>query len=155
MKSKYNIINKYDWISQLFKLFLLIILFYLFKKNIQSGLIVTIVSLLIYYNYDFESFTETTNLPIDVSKLNYNKIYIPIDIYEKTHRITKLALKDKKLRKIIENKMVKIYGEIQNNNKLKRYLKFMNLINENGMPIFINEDDEVSLNNKIKIILIT
>ena len=51
--------------------------------------------------------------------------------------------------------MIEIYGEIENNNELKMYLKFMNLINENAMPSFINECDEVLLNNKIKIILVT
>lgn len=146
----------------IFKLFLLIILFYLFKKNIQLGLIASLIILLIYYKYDFESFAETKNLPIDkmidsidITKLNYSRIYVPLDVDERAHQITKAALKDKKLRKIIENKIIGIYGEIKNNYELKMYLKFMNLINEDGMPSFINECDEVLLNNKVKIILVT
>ena len=50
--------------------------------------------------------------------------------------------------------MVLIYNKIQNNNELKTYLKFINLINENGMPIFINEAESVVLANEVKIILI-
>ena len=92
---------------------------------------------------------------INVNKLNYNTIYIPLDIDERVYQITKLALKDNKLRKIIDNKIIEIYGEIKNNDKLNIYLKFMNLINDNGLPSFINECDEVLLSNKIKIILVT
>lgn len=163
--NKYSIINNCDRIHQLFKLFLLIILFYLFKKNIQLGLVASLIVILIYYKYDFELFTETKNLPIDkmiesinVNKLNYNSLYDPFDIFEldkKALHITKAALKDKKLKKIIENKMIGIYGEIKNNDELKMYLKFMNLIREDGIPSFIDECEEVLLNNKIKIILTT
>jgi hypothetical protein len=160
--NKYSIINNCGWIPQLF---LLIILFYLFKKNIQLGLVASLIIILIYYKYDFELFTETKNLPIDkmidsidVNKLNYNTFDSHFDIIEldrKAVHITKAALKDKKLKKIIENKMIEIYGEIKNNDELKMYLKFMNLIREDSMPSFINECEEVLLNNKIKIILMT
>lgn len=110
-------------------------------------------------------FYETNNLHIkhlisiiDVTKLNYNTIYDPLQIFifdKRVFYITKLALKNKKIRKIIDEKMIEINGEIKNNNELKMYLKFMNLINGNGMLSFINESDEVLLSNKIKIILIT
>jgi hypothetical protein len=110
-------------------------------------------------------FYETNNLHIeqlidviDINKLNYNTIYDPLTIFKLDKRvfyITKLALKNKKIRKIIDKKIIEIYGEIKNNNELKMYLKFMNLINDDGMLSFINECDEVLLSNKIKIILVT
>jgi len=159
---EYNIINNCILIQQLF---LLIILFYLFKKNIQLGLIASLIILLIYYNYDFELFAETKNLSldklidsIDVNKLEYNTLYGPNGIFEldkKSLYITKIALNNNKLRKIIENKMIGIYEKIKNKEELKIYLKFMNLIREDGLPSFINECDEILLNNKIKIIIAT
>jgi hypothetical protein len=156
MESKYSIINNCGWI------FSIILLFYLFKKNIKLGLIASLIILFINFKYNFESFEDTQNLPIDklidsidVNKLNFETIYIPVDIDKKTYDITKKALKDKKLKKIIENKMIEIYNQIKNNGKLKMYLKFMNLINEDDMPSFINEWEETLLYNKIKIILIT
>jgi len=153
---KYSILNNCEWILQLF---LFILVFYLFKKNIQLGLIVCLI-IIIYYNYNCEAFTKNLSIDqlidsINVNKLNYNTIYIPLDIDERVYQITKLALKDNKLRKIIDNKIIEIYGEIKNNEKLNIYLKFMNLINDNGLPSFINECDEVLLSNKIKIILVT
>jgi hypothetical protein len=153
---KYSILNNCEWILQLF---LFILVFYLFKKNIQLGLIVCLI-IITYYNYNCEAFTKNLSIDqlidsINVNKLNYNTIYIPLDIDERVYQITKLALKDNKLRKIIDNKIIEIYGEIKNNEKLNIYLKFMNLINDNGLPSFINECDEVLLSNKIKIILVT
>jgi hypothetical protein len=162
MKSNKNIINDCSWISQLFKLFLLIILFYLFKRNIQLGLISSLIVLLIYYKYDTENFTGINDLPvdqmiesIDTNKLTYNKFYLPLDIDERVNKITKMALKDKKLKKIINSKMIDIYEKIQNNQDLKMYLKFVNLINNEGLPSFINESEEIVLSNQIKIILVT
>lgn len=160
--NKYNIINNCGLIHQLF---LIIILLYLFKKNIQLGLIASLIILFIYYNYDFELFTETKKLSIDklidsidIDKLEYNTFYDSNDIFKLDKislYITKLALKDNKLRKIIENKMIGIYEKIKNKQELKIYLKFMNLIREDGIPSFINECDEILLNNKIKIIIST
>ena len=83
---------------------------------------------------------------------NYNYSIIKID--EAVGQIVKKALVDNNLKKIIKEKMVLIYNKIQNNNELKTYLKFINLINENGMPIFINEAESVVLANEVKIILI-
>jgi hypothetical protein len=83
---------------------------------------------------------------------NYNYSIIKID--EAVGQIVKKALIDNNLKKIIKEKMVLIYNKIQNNNELKTYLKFINLINENGTPIFINEAESVVLANEVKIILI-
>jgi hypothetical protein len=132
--------------NQLFKIFLLII-----------SLVLVI---LLFQNCNLELFTSTTKKSINeifndlnVKKLTYSKL-LPKNINSKVGLITKQALQDKKLRKIIEMKIIELYGEIIKNDELKQYLKFMNLINEEGKPIFLYESEEVLLANKIKILLL-
>jgi hypothetical protein len=139
------------------------------KKLIQNQLLkifliitlVLIIIFLIIYNYDLESFTDINKEPIDkvlnsinIKKLNYSKSFSQNIFNDKAYQLTKKALKDNELKKIIESKMIEIYGEIINNESLKQYLKFINLINEEGKPIFMNESEEVLLLNKVKILLI-
>jgi hypothetical protein len=162
INNKDILVNNCDWFLNFF---LLILLYYLFKKNNKLGLITSLIILVIYTNYKVEPFTETLNYNIDqklehidIKKINYNIIIDPLKLLElekKVYDITKLALKDKKLKKLIDKKTIEIYREIKNNDELKMYLKFMNLINNNCLPIFINECEEVLLSNKIKIILVT
>ena len=81
--------------------------------------------------------------------------YSIIKMDEAIGKIVKKALLDNDLKKKIKDKMFLIYNKIQANDELKTYLKFINLINEDGLPIFINESESVVLANEVKIILIT
>lgn len=81
---------------------------------------------------------------------NYNRIKIDED----TNKIAINAKNDIKLMKKINNNMINIFTEIQNNESLKDYLKSLNLINNEGYPIFINENKDIVLLNMIKIQLI-
>lgn len=89
------------------------------------------------------------------NNLKYDYKYDIIKIDEQSNTIFKLAKDDEQLMNQIRLKLVEIYGEIKTNPKLKNFLKFNNLINEDGMPIFINESPDVLLFNEIKILLIT
>jgi hypothetical protein len=81
-------------------------------------------------------------------------IYI-IKIYEMTHKIFNQTKNNQELLEKIKLRLIDIYGEIQSNEEMKKFLKFNNLINDEGLPIFINESPEVLLLNEIKILLIT
>ena len=87
----------------------------------------------------------------DPSYFNYSIIKMD----ESVGKIVKKALLDNDLKKKIKDKIFLIYNKIQANDELKTYLKFINLINEDGLPIFINESESVVLANEVKIILIT
>ena len=109
-------------------------------------------------NINNNFYIKQLNKDFNIDKINYNLIYDPLKMFklnENVFHITKLALQNTNLRKYIDYKIIKIYEQIRINSKLKKYLKFLNLINNDGIPIFINESDEVLLSNKIKIILIT
>ena len=90
---------------------------------------------------------------IDVKKLRYNYKYDPVLIDEQARSIYKMSRKHPRLLKEIDSKMMEIYKEIIINDKLKNYLFTNNLIDRDGMPIFLNNRYE-SFVNKIKIILI-
>jgi hypothetical protein len=101
-----------------------------------------------------EQFTESGNLPDNNNIINYPK-YDIIKVDEDARNIAKKAKSDPKVRDNINNKMVEFYGEIQNNTKLQDVLKFLNLINNNNMPLFINEHPDNLMFNQVKILLIT
>lgn len=155
MESNKCIINEIFG-NDIFKIFLLILPFIIFRSNYKFAFLISLFLLLIN---NYESFTNTTiDLNkmfeiLDVKKLNYTRQIMPNQIEIISHKITKKALKENKLRQIIDQKIIEIYGEITNNNNLMEYLRFNNLVNKDGLPIFINESDEVLLKNQIKIIL--
>ena len=72
-----------------------------------------------------------------------------------THKIFNQTKNNQELLEKIKLRLIDIYGEIQSNEEMKKFLKFNNLINDEGLPIFINESPEVLLLNEIKILLIT
>lgn len=101
-----------------------------------------------------EQFTEPTSLPNNNNIIDYPK-YDIIKVDEKARELVKEAKTDSKMRDDINNKMVKFYGELQDNKKLQDSLKFLNLINDNNMPVFISEHPDNLMFNQIKILLIT
>jgi len=147
--------------NNLFKIFLLISLFFMFKNNRKISLILLILLGILYFSKKSEGFTESI-LSIDKAIENINpdklrfghKINI-IKFEELCFKILNKATKDKKLLEMIKKKSIEIYGEINRNNKLANYLKFNNLINSLNLPIFINEEPNVCLLNEIKIIVMT
>lgn len=98
-----------------------------------------------------ERFTDSAPNKNIVDYPKYNIIQVDEDARE----LVKKARNDSKLRDDINNKMVAFYGELQNNKKLQDALKFLNLINDNNMPMFINEHRDNLMFNQIKILLIT
>ncbi len=149
--------------NNLFKLFLLISLFLLFKTNKLLGSIVAVFGI-VYYCNCFSATEKFTEQPITIEKaigniksnnLRYGHKINIIRLEELCYQIAKKAIQDRKLFESIKASVIKIYGEIQQNNQLAEFLKFNNLINGEGLPIFINESPDVLLANEIKIILIT
>jgi len=101
-----------------------------------------------------EQFTESVSLPNNNNIIDYPK-YDIIKVDEKARELVKKAKINSKMRDNINNKMVEFYGELQNNKKLQDSLKFLNLINDNNMPVFISEHPDNLMFNQIKILLIT
>ena len=147
--------------NNLFKIFLLISLFLIYKTNKKMGLILTVCVVLWYFSSTSEKFTEkilTVEKAID--NVNHEKLRIGhtinvIRFEELCYKIMLKAKKDKKLLESIKQKVIKIYGEINRNKNLANYLKFNNLINNSNLPVFINEVQDVVLLNEIKIIVLT
>ena len=54
----------------------------------------------------------------------------------------------------IDKKILKIYDDSKNNLELKNYLKFMNFMNDDNTLFFSDENPDVYLFNKIKILVI-
>ena len=96
-----------------------------------------------------EYFGNTT----DEYTYNYTKLN---DAYinDKVHEIMMLAKKSDKKLENINNMIMKIYHDSQTNMKLKDYLKFMNFMNDDNTIFFSNENPDVYLFNKIKILVI-
>lgn len=101
-----------------------------------------------------EQFTESVSLPNNNNIIDYPK-YDIIKVDEKAREMVKEAKGNSKMRDDINKKMVEFYGELQNNKKLQDSLKFLNLINDNNMPVFISEHPDNLMFNQIKILLIT
>lgn len=106
-----------------------------------------------------ESFFNTNKLDtilrsINTNNLRYDK-FNQIDLDEFSIKILTIAKKNPSIERTIKQKMIEIYKHILDNKELRSYLRFNNLINQNNLPIFINESDELLLLNEIKIILIT
>jgi hypothetical protein len=147
--------------NNLFKIFLLISLFLIYKTHKKIALILTVFIGLYYFSVSNENFTEN-KLTVDkaIDNINPDKLRIghSIDIIrfeELSYKIMLKAKKDKKLLELIKQKIINIYGEIKRNKKLANYLKFNNLINDSNLPVFINEVPDVILLNEIKIIVLT
>jgi hypothetical protein len=83
-----------------------------------------------------------------------DKNYDRIKIDTLANKMVLAAKSDKLLVKKINDNMIDIFTEIQNNENIKDYLKSINLINNDGYPIFINENKDILLFNMIKIQLI-
>jgi hypothetical protein len=147
--------------NNLFKIFLLISLFLIFRTHKIVGIVLLIFVVLYFCSNYSEKFTET-NMTVDKvieninpDKLKYGHTVNVIRLEELCSQIVKKAKTDRKLFETIKQKVIKIYGEINNNSKLANYLKFNNLINNENLPIFINESPDVYLSNEVKIILLT
>jgi len=147
--------------NNLFKIFLLISLFFLYKTNKKIGLFLTVFIVLWYCSSTYEKFSEK-NLTIEkaIENVNPEKLRIGhtinvIRFEELCHKILSKAKKDKKLFDLIKQKVIKIYGKLNTNKDLAKYLKFNNLINNSNLPVFINEAEDVILINEIKILVLT
>ena len=147
--------------NNLFKIFLLISLFLIYKTHKKIALILTVFIVLYCFSSSTEKFTEkmlTVEKAIDNVNPEQLRIGPTIDIIrfeELCHKIMLKAKKDIKLLESIKQKVIKIYGEIKRNKKLANYLKFNNLINDSNLPVFINEIPDVILLNEIQILVLT
>jgi hypothetical protein len=147
--------------NNLFKIFLLMSLFFMFKTNKKIAIILLILVGFFYLTCSSEDFTKSTLTldqvlnNIDTKKLRFSHYIDIIKFEELCYKILNKAKKDKKLLEIIRQKAIQIYGEINKNKELANYLKFNNLINGSNLPVFINESPDVYLLNEIKIIILT
>jgi len=148
--------------NNLFKIFLFgIIIMFLIDKRHKFIFLLTLILCFVQYKdqINLENFSEGSIEnkinKIDTFKLNYGHKYDIIKIDEITNKLVYLCKYYEQINKTVKTKLVDIYKEIQQNDELKNYLKFINLIDNNGAPLFINESPDVSLFNQIKILLVT
>ena len=147
--------------NNLFKIFLfgVIVILLIDKRHKFIFLLILIFGFITYKENNIERFSENTIEnqinQINTVKLNYGHKYDIIKIDELSNKLVYLCKYYEQLNKTVKTKLVDIYKEIQQNDELKNYLKFINLIDNNGIPLFINESPDVSLFNQIKIILVT
>lgn len=148
--------------NNLFKIFLFgVIIMFLIDKRHKFIFLLTLILCFVQYkdqinpeNFSEGSIENKIN-KIDTFKLNYGHKYDIIKIDEITNKLVYLCKYYEQINKTVKTKLVDIYKEIQQNDELKNYLKFINLIDNNGDPLFINESPDVSLFNQIKILLVT
>jgi len=148
--------------NNLFKIFLFgVIIMFLIDKRHKFIFLLTLILCFVQYKdqINLENFSEGSIEnkinKIDTFKLNYGHKYDIIKIDEITNKLVYLCKYYEQINKTVKTKLVDIYKEIQQNDELKNYLKFINLIDNNGDPLFINESPDVSLFNQIKILLVT
>ena len=120
--------------NNLFKFFLIILIIYFIKCS---------------YNTNNEKYTEILE-----NKHHYNYNINDTMLCELAFAILNKAKKDKILLDKIEKKIIMIYNDMKTNNQLKYYLKFMNLVNDDGFIFFENNITDVYLTAKIKVILV-
>jgi hypothetical protein len=111
-----------------------------------------IIFILFFINNTCEGFS---NSILQSNKYVYHSTHFnEVDISEKAYNILQQTKINTKLLNQIDNKILEVYDDIKTNNELKNYLKFMNLINDDGYIFFSNENPDVYLFTKIKILLI-
>lgn len=93
-------------------------------------------------------------IPTKYQPVKYSHKYDIIKINETAYDILEKCKLDSEFTKTLNKSMVEIYKEIKNNSDLKNYLVMMNLISDDGFPLFINKGKEMLLFNEIKIQLI-
>ena len=69
-------------------------------------------------------------------------------------KILAISNNNQKLSNSINQILIKIYGKIKENNNLKKYLLSLNLINNNGLPIHIDNTMQNLMLNQIKIMMV-
>ena len=129
--------------NNLFKIFLfgLVIMLIIDKRHKFIFLLILI--------FIFVSYREQTNMEnfsgssiekkinkIDTVKLNYGHKYDIIKIDEVTNKLVYLCKYYEQINKSVKTKLVDIYKEIRQNDELKKYLQFINLIDNNGDPFY-------------------
>lgn len=148
--------------NNLFKIFLfgIVILLLIDTRHKFVFLLIFILCFIIYKEHNhIENFSESSIEnkinKIDAINLNYGHQYDIVKIDEITNKLVYLCKYYEQINKAVKTKLVDIYKEIRQNDELKNYLKFINLVDDNGVPLFINESPDVSLFNQIKILLVT
>ena len=111
-----------------------------------------IIFILFFINNTCEGFN---NIILHNNMYAYHSTHFnEVDISEKAYKILQQTKTNTKLLNQIDNKILEVYDDIKTDNELKNYLKFMNLINDDGYIFFSNENPDVYLFTKIKILLI-
>lgn len=148
--------------NNLFKIFLfgIIVMFLIDTRHKFVFILIFVFGYIIFKEQNqTENFSESSieNKIADINpiNLNYGHKYDIIKIDEITNKLVYLCKYYEQINKAVKIKLVDIYKEIKQNDELKNYLKFINLIDDNGVPLFINESPDVSLFNQIKILLVT
>jgi len=140
--------------NNLFKIFLLMSLFLIYKSHKKIAIILLVLVGLFYLICSTEEFEKVLE-NIDTGKLRFGHYVDVIKLEEMSYKILNKAKKDRKILETINKKAIEIYGEIKRNEELANYLKFNNLINNLNLPVFINESHDMYLLNEIKIIVLT
>ncbi len=128
--------------------------------NVNSLLIFGGIVLLAICYRNKEKFVNENKLSEIILKsssdnFRYNYKYDVVKMDEMTYQVFKETKNNPQLLEKIKSRLVEIYGELQSNEDMKKFLKFNNLVNDEGLPIFINESPQVLLLNEIKILLVT
>ena len=99
----------------------------------------------------FDNIVVTEN---ELNNLKHNYKYDVISVDDKSRKIAKMGVLNANMKKFVHLLYIKIYEKIIKNNELKKFLMMNNLIDSKGIPVFINDIEEMVLFNEMKIILI-
>jgi hypothetical protein len=148
--------------NNLFKIFLFgtIVILLIDTRHKFIFILMCVIGLILYLDQpQIEKFNKVLNEnQIDknnITNLSYGHKYNIVKIDEITNKLVYLCKYYEQINKAVKTKILDIYKEIRQNDELKNYLKFINLVDNDGIPLFINESPEVLLFNQIKILLVT
>ncbi len=143
---------KSDYFNNIIKIFLFgsIIFYVIFSQNKVEKFTGKLLN-------SFDSLKNKSELMQSQNPNNFqmDHTYNIIKTDEIANKLVYLCKYNTQLKHAIKFQFVNIYKQIKQNDRLKTYLKFLNLVDDAGVPIFINESDDVALFNQIKILLVT
>ncbi len=138
-----------------FILYTSLILIYLLIQDKRPELCASVLLFICVYVFSEENrFEHFVNMINNQEEKPFFYKYDKIQVDEYANTIVFLSRYYPDIKKYINETMITIYNEIKTNDRFRNFLLFNNLINSEGMPLFINESEEVLLFNQVKIILI-
>lgn len=132
----------------------IILILYLNYKTKEIQFLFILLTIIVYYNNIVfiidENILNINNNNKSQEKFKYDKIQVD----DASKNMLSFAKNNEDYKKMIQMKMVDVYGLINSNKEIKNFLIFNNLIDNNGMPLYSHVNEESKLLNEIKILLV-